>query len=174
MGVLSLSLFWYALFCALPSFAIILKRKRELVALLSLAYGYLVTVKVQWLFLIMQWVGLEFMIVVFPDHTHQLLILVTKMPPCSNKVKHLLNILWDQKTKMPSIPYMELTFKFFWSTWYAHSKGGRRMLPYFFRSWIGFRAVFSSTRVFVKGRKCRLTSVTEKTDVVYCLLHSRL
>ena len=53
MGVLCLSLFWYALLCALPSFAIILKRKRELVALLLLSYGYLVTVNVQWLFLMM-------------------------------------------------------------------------------------------------------------------------
>ena len=50
MGVLCLSLFWYALLCALPSFAIILKRKRELVAFL-LSYGYLVTVNVHWLFL---------------------------------------------------------------------------------------------------------------------------
>ena len=33
MGVLCLSLFWYALLCALLSFAIILKRKRELIAL---------------------------------------------------------------------------------------------------------------------------------------------
>ena len=32
-------------------FAIILKRKRELVALLLLSVGYLVTVNVQWLFL---------------------------------------------------------------------------------------------------------------------------
>ena len=70
MGVLCLSLFWYALLCALPSFAIFLKRKREIVALLLLAYGYLVTVNVQWLFLMMWWVELEFMIVVFPDHTH--------------------------------------------------------------------------------------------------------
>ena len=53
MGVLCLSLFWFALLCALPSFAIILKRKRELVALLLLSYGYLVTVNVQWLFLMM-------------------------------------------------------------------------------------------------------------------------
>ena len=70
MGVLCLSLFWYALLCALPSFAIILKRKRELAALLLLSYGYLVSVNVQWLFLIMEWAGLEFLIVVFPDHTH--------------------------------------------------------------------------------------------------------
>ena len=60
---------WYALLCALPSFAIILKRKRELVALFLLSYGYLVTVHVQCLFLMMQWVGLEFMIFVFSDHT---------------------------------------------------------------------------------------------------------
>ena len=53
MGALCLSLFWHALLCALPSFAIILKRKRELVALLLLSYGYLVTVNVQWLFLMM-------------------------------------------------------------------------------------------------------------------------
>ena len=55
MGVLclSLSLFWYALLCALPSYAVILKRKRELVALLLLPYGYLVPVNVQWLFLMM-------------------------------------------------------------------------------------------------------------------------
>ena len=70
MGVLGLSLFWYALLGALPIFAIILKRKRELVALLLLSYGYLVTVNVQWLFLLMYWVGLEFMIFVFPDLTH--------------------------------------------------------------------------------------------------------
>ena len=62
--------FWYALLCALPSFEIILKRKRELVALLLLSYGYLVTVNVQWLFLMIYWVGLEFIIVAFPDHTH--------------------------------------------------------------------------------------------------------
>ena len=62
MGVLCLSLFWLALLCAIPNFAIILKRKRELVVLLLLSYGYLVTVNVQWL--------LVFMIVVFPDHTH--------------------------------------------------------------------------------------------------------
>ena len=43
-GVRCLSLFWYALLCVLSSFAIILKGKRELVAMLSLSYGCLVTV----------------------------------------------------------------------------------------------------------------------------------
>ena len=36
----------YALLCVLSSFAIILKRKRVLVALLLLSYGFLVTVYV--------------------------------------------------------------------------------------------------------------------------------
>ena len=40
MGVLCLSLFWYALLCALLSVAVILKRKRELVALLLLISCY--------------------------------------------------------------------------------------------------------------------------------------
>ena len=45
MGVLCLSLFCYALLCFLSSFAIILKRKREVVALLLLSYGCLVYCK---------------------------------------------------------------------------------------------------------------------------------
>ena len=40
-----------SLLCVLSSFAIILKRKRELVALLLSSYGCLVTVNVLWLFL---------------------------------------------------------------------------------------------------------------------------
>ena len=51
------------------SFAIILTRKRELVALLLLSFGCLVTINVLWLFLTVPWVGLQFVIVVFPDHT---------------------------------------------------------------------------------------------------------
>ena len=46
VGVLCLSLLCYALLCVLSSFAIILKRNRELVALLLLSYGCLVTVNV--------------------------------------------------------------------------------------------------------------------------------
>ena len=57
-------------FAPIPSFAITLKRKRELLAFLLLSYDDLVTANVQWLFIMMQWVGLKFMIVVFPDHTH--------------------------------------------------------------------------------------------------------
>ena len=43
----------------LSIFAIILKRKGELVALFLMSYGCLVIVKVLWLFLTVPWVGLQ-------------------------------------------------------------------------------------------------------------------
>ena len=46
VGVLCVSLFCSALLCVLSIFAIILKRKREMAALLLLSYGCLVTVNV--------------------------------------------------------------------------------------------------------------------------------
>ena len=61
-----------ALHCAHSSFAIILKRKRKLVALLLLSYRCIVTINVLWLFLMVLWVGLQCVIVVFPDHAHLL------------------------------------------------------------------------------------------------------
>ena len=70
MGVLCLSLFCCALLGVFSTVVIILKRKRELVALLLLSYGCLVTVNVLRLFFVVPWVGLRFVIVVFPDHTH--------------------------------------------------------------------------------------------------------
>ena len=51
-------------YLAFQVFAIILKR------LLLLSYICLVTANVLWLFLIVPWVGLQCVIVVFPDHTH--------------------------------------------------------------------------------------------------------
>ena len=70
--VLCLSLFCYALHCAHSSFAIILKRKRKLVDFLVLSHRCIVTINVLWLFLTVPWVGLRYVIVVFPDHTHLL------------------------------------------------------------------------------------------------------
>ena len=70
VGILCLSLFWCALLCVLSSFAIILKRKRELGALRLLPYGYLVTVNVLWFLPTVPWVGLQRMSVVLPYHTH--------------------------------------------------------------------------------------------------------
>ena len=72
VGILCLSLFCYALLCVHSSFAIILKRKRKLVALLFLSYICIATVNVLWLFLTVPLVGLQCVIVVFPDHTHLL------------------------------------------------------------------------------------------------------
>ena len=61
------------------SFAIILIGKRELVALLSLSSFSLSSwclMIVVWLFLAVPWVCLQFVIVVFPDHTHLLLFII--------------------------------------------------------------------------------------------------
>ena len=57
-------------FCVHSSFAIILKSKRKLVALLLLSYRCIVTINVLWLLLTVPWVGLQYLIVVFPGHTH--------------------------------------------------------------------------------------------------------
>ena len=63
------------------SFAIILMGKRELVALLGLSSWCLIIVV--WLFLMVPWVCLQFVIVVFPDHTHLLLFTVHTFYICS-------------------------------------------------------------------------------------------
>ena len=54
--------------------------KRELVALLYFSYWCLVIVV--WLFLTMQWVCLQFVSVVFPDHTHLLFFIIKQMSVC--------------------------------------------------------------------------------------------
>ena len=69
-GGLCWSLFWYSLLCVLSSFVVILMRKRELTALLLLSIGFFVTVNVLRLFLAVQWVGLQCVVVAFADHTH--------------------------------------------------------------------------------------------------------
>ena len=55
------------------SFAIILERRKKLVALLLLSYRCIVTINVLWLFLMVPRVGLQYVIVVFPDHYTHLL-----------------------------------------------------------------------------------------------------
>ena len=54
------------------SFAIILMGKRELIALLSMSSWCLVAVV--WLSIVVPRVYLQFVIVVFPDHTHLLFL----------------------------------------------------------------------------------------------------
>ena len=77
-----MSLFCYALLCDHSSFAIILKRKRKLVALLLLSYRCIVTINVLWLFFTVPWVGPQCVIVVFPDHTHLLFNITMNGNPC--------------------------------------------------------------------------------------------
>ena len=69
MEGLCLYLFCYTLLYVVSSIAIILKRKRKLVALLLLSYRCNVTISVLVLFLTMPRAGLQYVIVVFPDHT---------------------------------------------------------------------------------------------------------
>ena len=68
VGFCNCSMFCCALLYVHSSIAIILMEKREVVALLSLSSWCLVIVV--WLILAVPWVCLQFMIVVFPDHTH--------------------------------------------------------------------------------------------------------
>ena len=58
------------------SFAIILKITRKLVTLLLLSYICIVSLNVLRLFLTVSWVGLECVIVEFPDHTHLCFVLL--------------------------------------------------------------------------------------------------
>ena len=69
-----MSLFCYALLCVHSSFAIILKRKRKLVALLSLSYRCICYYKCSVALPHGAVSCLQYVIVVFPDHTQLLLV----------------------------------------------------------------------------------------------------
>ena len=56
--------FFYALLCVHSSLAIILQRKRKMVALLLLSYRFIVIINVLWLFLTVPCVGMQCVIVV--------------------------------------------------------------------------------------------------------------
>ena len=70
MGVCNCSMLCCTLLYVNSSIAIILIGKRELIALLNLSSWCLVVVGR--LFLTVSWGSLQFVIVVFPDHTHLL------------------------------------------------------------------------------------------------------
>ena len=72
VGALCLYSICYELLLVHSCFAIILKRKRKLVALLLLSCGCIVTVEVLWLFPRVPSVGLHCEIVKFSDETHLL------------------------------------------------------------------------------------------------------
>ena len=79
MGVCNCSMFCCTLLYIHSSIAIILMGKRELIALLNLLSWCLVMVG--WLFFAVARDSLQFVIVVFPDHTH-LLFLVQLVRYC--------------------------------------------------------------------------------------------
>ena len=68
------------LLSAHSSIAIILMGKRELIALLNLSSWCLVMV--ERLFLAVSWGCLQFVIVVFPDHTHLLFLFESTIVKC--------------------------------------------------------------------------------------------
>ena len=72
MGVCNCSMFCCTLLYVHSSIAIILMGKRELIALLNLSSWCLVMV--ERLFLAVPWGCLQFVIVVFPDHTYFLFL----------------------------------------------------------------------------------------------------
>ena len=74
VGLCNCSMFCCTLLYVHSSIAIILRGERELVALLNLSSWCLMMV--ERLFLAVPWGCLRFVIVVFPDHTHLLILYV--------------------------------------------------------------------------------------------------
>ena len=91
MEVCNCSMFCCLLLCVHSSIAIVLMGKIELIALLNLSSCCLVMV--ERLFLAVPQGCLRFVIVVFPDHTHLLLLIVK----CNNGLKLICNrAYWSQ------------------------------------------------------------------------------
>ena len=80
MGICNCSMFCCTLLYVHSSIAIILMGKRELIALFNLSCWCLVML--EWLFLAVPRGYLQFVIVVFPDHTHLLFLplLISSLP----------------------------------------------------------------------------------------------
>ena len=85
MGFCNCSMFCCTLLYVPSSFAIILMGKRELIVLLSLSSWCLVIVV--WLFIAVSWVCLQFVIVIFSDHTQLLFSIFLKMTLFLDTVK---------------------------------------------------------------------------------------
>ena len=85
MGVCDCSMFCCTLLYVHSSTAIILMGKRELIALLNLSSWSLVVV--ERLFLAVPRGCLQFLIVVFPDHTHLLFLTLSTITAAENSLK---------------------------------------------------------------------------------------
>ena len=92
MGVCNCSMFSCMLLYVHSSFATILMGKRELIALPSLSSWCLVMVV--WLFPAVPWVCPQFVIVVFPDHTHYFLPYLFQMGN-HNSLKKARGLYWE-------------------------------------------------------------------------------
>ena len=127
VGVCICSMFCCTLLYVHSSIAIILMGKRELIALLNLSS--LCLVMVERLFLAVPRGCLQFVIVVFPDHTHLLFIIIKyRSSSIKDKICWLLSELW------PLILYEKMIFGFIWFIFhtyvYNHKlqvKGGRAL-----------------------------------------------
>ena len=93
MGVYNCSMFCCALLYVHSSIAIILMGKRELIALLNLSSWCLVMV--EGLFLAVPRGCLQFVIVVFPDHTHLLFFMALDLRQNFVSTKYLENKLTE-------------------------------------------------------------------------------
>ena len=90
MGVCNCSMFCCTLLYVHSSIAIILMGKRELIALLNLSSWCLLMV--EWLFLTVPRGSLQFVIVVFPDHTHLLFWLKCQVSKFNRSVYILIKL----------------------------------------------------------------------------------
>ena len=99
MGVCNCSMFCCTLLYVHSSIAIILMGKRELIALLNLSSWCLVMV--ERLFLAVPRGCLQFVIVVFPDHTH--LLFSKELSHLIGPFKYLQHMFWlrNNKTYFP-------------------------------------------------------------------------
>ena len=86
MGVCNCSVFCCMLLCVRSGVAVVLVGKRELVALLNLSFWCLVMV--ERLFLPVPLGCLQFVIVVFPDHTHLLFLYLIRSHKVNGTGQH--------------------------------------------------------------------------------------
>ena len=99
VGVCNCSMFCCTLLYVDSSIAIILMGKRELVALLNLSSWCLVMV--ERLFLAVPWGCLWFVIVLYPDHTHLLVLFKNRKLNTFNIIKLLQQSVYCMRWKIP-------------------------------------------------------------------------
>ena len=119
VGVCNCFMFCCTLLYVHSSIAIILMEKRELIALLNMSSWCLVVV--DWLFLAVPPGCLQFVIVVFPDHTH-LLFFILSLPPKLEFIyfyNFLLNLVFTYL--QPSFKAIDQLYLYFFCKARVHS-----------------------------------------------------